>query len=270
MNEKQNGPNPWANRKKLDGVKHIVAVASGKGGVGKSTVAVNIAAALAAQGQKVGILDLDVYGPSLPTLMGVQEQPQFIENKIQPILKYDLKLLSFGMLNPGNSAVIWRGPLVAKLVNQFFDDTDWGELDCLVIDLPPGTGDVQLSMVQRIVVDGVIMVTTPQDLALLDVQRGGNMFRKVNTPLLGIVENMSYFSCPHCGKQTQIFKGRGGEIESQRLDIPLLGKIALDPNLTQTSDEGVPEVVAHKDSEVSKEFLKIAEAIDERFTSIGR
>ncbi|MCK4690023.1 MAG: Mrp/NBP35 family ATP-binding protein [Candidatus Marinimicrobia bacterium] len=253
---------PWAHQAKIPGVNYVIAVASGKGGVGKSTVAVNIAAALSTIGKKVGVLDLDVYGPSLPMMVGIHKPPNVLNGKIQPIEKYGMYFLSFGMFMSENAPVIWRGPLVAKLVNQFFDDTEWESLDYLIIDLPPGTGDVQLSMVQRIKVSGAIMVTTPQDLALLDVQKGADMFKKVNVPVLGIVENMSFLRCPHCGKEIEVFKGQGGELESKRLGVPLLGAIPLDPDLTITSDSGMPEVLTHKESSITKIFLEVAREID--------
>ncbi|MCK4445920.1 MAG: Mrp/NBP35 family ATP-binding protein [Candidatus Marinimicrobia bacterium] len=253
---------PWAHQAKIPGVNYVIAVASGKGGVGKSTVAVNIAAALSIIDKRVGVLDLDVYGPSLPMMVGIHKPPNVLNGKIQPIEKYGMYFLSFGMFMSENAPVIWRGPLVAKLVNQFFDDTEWENLDYLIIDLPPGTGDVQLSMVQRIKMSGAIMVTTPQDLALLDIQKGADMFKKVNVPVLGIVENMSSLRCPHCGKEIEVFKGRGGELESKRLGVPLLGAIPLDPDLTITSDSGMPEVLTHKESSITKIFLEVAREID--------
>jgi ATP-binding protein involved in chromosome partitioning len=249
---------PLVGTQTLPGVKHTIAIASAKGGVGKSTVAVNLAVALQQSGQRVGILDLDIYGPSLTTLLNIHTQPLIKEQKLQPVEKYNLKAVSFGMFIEGETPVIWRGPLVAKLISQFFEDINWGQLDYLVIDLPPGTGDAQLTMVQKILISGVIMVTTPQQLALIDVQKGAEMFRHVNTSVLGIIENMSYFQCPHCGEKSYIFKGSGGQIESARLGVPLLGKIPLSADLTETSDQGKPELIAHPESEVSRIFREIA------------
>ena len=186
----------------IPGVKYVIAVGSGKGGVGKSTVAINLAAELSKK-YKVGVLDLDIYGPSLPMVIGSNEQPKITaEQKLIPVEKYGMKFMSFGFINSDNAATIWRGPMVAKLTTQFFDDVIWGELDYLILDLPPGTGDIQLTLVQRLALTGAIIVTTPQDLALLDVKKGADMFKKVNTPVLGVVENMSHFLCPHCNKET--------------------------------------------------------------------
>ncbi|OIO63290.1 MAG: hypothetical protein AUJ47_05960 [Candidatus Marinimicrobia bacterium CG1_02_48_14] len=246
----------------LPSVKYTIAVASGKGGVGKSTVAANLAAALMTQGYHVGLLDLDVYGPSLPMTMGVSEVPKVLPgNKLLPIKKYGMELMSFGFILGDDSPVIWRGPMVAKLVTQFLNDVQWGDLDFLIMDLPPGTGDVQLTLVQKLALTGAIIVTTPQDLALLDVQRGANMFSKVNTPVLGIIENMSYYVCVNCGHHAEIFSKGGGERESQRMNVPLLGRIPLNEMVMQAGEDGEPLAIHHGDSEIAQEFGRIADQI---------
>ncbi len=248
----------------IPGVKHTIAVASGKGGVGKSTVAANIAAALMKQGHTVGILDLDVFGPSLPITMGVQEVPQVLDgNKLEPIRKYDMSLMSLGFLLTDSSPVIWRGAMVSKMVTQFLFDVNWGSLDYLILDLPPGTGDVQLTLVQRVALTGAVIVTTPQDLALKDVERGANMFEKVNTPVLGIVENMSYHVCSNCGHTSQIFSTGGGDKESKRLNVPLLAKIPLNEEIMKAGENGQPLVIYLPESEASGMFIDVAKKIEE-------
>ncbi|MFQ6617330.1 MAG: P-loop NTPase [Fidelibacterota bacterium] len=260
---------PWALQSVIPGVKNTIAVASGKGGVGKSTVAVNIAGALASKGYKVGVLDCDIYGPSLPTIMGLKKSPSMGPgNKILPLERFNIKLMSLGFIIDEDQAVIWRGPLVMKMIQQFIDDIYWGELDYLILDLPPGTGDVQLTLVQRLKLTGAVIVTTPQDLALLDAKKGANMFRKVNTPVIGIVENMSYFVCPHCGRTTDIFSQGGGESESRNLNVPFLGKIPLDPLIRERSDTGTPLVIDKPDSESSLIFTKIADNIIESIKNL--
>lgn len=245
-------------------VKHTIAVASGKGGVGKSTVAANLATALSKQGLKVGILDLDVYGPSLPVTMGVQAVPEVVGgNKLKPIVKYDMELMSLGFMLSDSSPVIWRGAMVSKMVQQFLRDVLWGELDYMILDLPPGTGDVQLTLVQRLALTGAVIVTTPQDLALQDVQRGADMFAKVNTPVLGIVENMSYHVCSECGHRSQIFSTGGGERESQRLEVPLLGKIPLNENIMRSAEAGEPLLVSQPESEAAGIFVDVARQLTE-------
>ncbi|MGN7614301.1 Mrp/NBP35 family ATP-binding protein [Magnetococcales bacterium HHB-1] len=246
----------------IPGVKHTIAVASGKGGVGKSTVASNLAAAIRKQGHTVGILDLDVYGPSLPITMGVHETPKVLPgNKLQPISKHDMSLMSLGFLLNDSSPVIWRGAMVTKMVSQFLFDVEWGELDYLILDLPPGTGDVQLTLVQQIALTGAVIVTTPQDLALKDVERGANMFGKVNTPVLGIVENMSYHICSECGHRSQIFSTGGGNKESERLEVPLLGQIPLNEEIMKAGEAGEPLVLFLPESEGANIFRQVAEKV---------
>ena len=279
----------------IPGVSYTLAVASGKGGVGKSTVAVNMAAAMSMTGARVGILDLDIYGPSLPMIMGINEQPHLNEGqKIVPLERHGLRIMSFGFISGNDAPTIWRGPMVAKMTQQFFDDVEWGELDFLILDLPPGTGDIQLTLVQRLALTGAIMVTTPQQLALLDVRKGADMFKKVNTPVLGVVENMSGLLLEGVVKDAQgrvvpgatleleglgpisqvtgneegrfqvnlpIFRSGGGDQESRRLNVPLLGKVPLAPDLVLASDAGEPYVISHPDTPVGKAFRQIADAV---------
>ncbi|MGH7829765.1 MAG: iron-sulfur cluster carrier protein ApbC, partial [Candidatus Binatia bacterium] len=246
---------------RLEAVKNIIAVASGKGGVGKSTVAVNLAVALSQSGAKVGILDADIYGPSLPTLMGLKNTPPLVDEKkkkIVPLEKYGVKTMSIGYLMKEQDAVVWRGPMVGRMIQQFIEDVDWDELDYLVIDLPPGTGDAQLSLSQLIPLSGAVIVTTPQDVALSDVVRGVAMFQKVQVPILGVVENMSYFSCPHCQGRTDIFSHGGGRKKAEEMKIPFLGEIPLDVATRHGSDVGKPVVVAEPESEQTGRFRAFA------------
>lgn len=245
----------------ISGIKKIIAIASGKGGVGKSTISVNLASKLS-ENYRVGILDLDIYGPSLPTLTGISESPRLTqEKKIIPIEKFGMKLMSFGFISGNNTPAIWRGPMVARMTQQFFDDVLWGDLDYLILDLPPGTGDIQLTLVQKIALTGAIIVTTPQQLALLDVQKGSDMFKKVNTPVLGIIENMTHFECPHCNEISEIFPGSSGDIESSRIDVPLLGRIPISSQLAISSDNGKPFVFENPDSTIAKEYTEISKKI---------
>ena len=267
-------------------ITKIIAVASGKGGVGKSTIALNLAAALTSNGHKTGLLDLDIYGPSLPLTMGIQGNPEVDENqKIIPLEKHNLKLMSFGFISGNQAPVVWRGPLVAKMTEQFFKDVNWGDLDYLILDLPPGTGDVQLTLSQKIPLDGAIIVTTPNDIALTDVRKGADMFKKVDTELLGVIENMSYMEISgetpgnknsditingqkvktnEDGKfnlKFDLFKHGGGQTESTRLDIPLLAEVPYSHKLMESIDNGEPLVFYDKESPISQIFLKLAEQI---------
>jgi len=243
----------------IPGVKNAVAVASGKGGVGKSTVAVNVAVALAQAGARVGLLDADVYGPSIPLMMGTNARPAMRNNKIVPLEAFGVKLMSIGFLLDADRALIWRGPLVAQLINQFLNEVEWGELDYLIIDLPPGTGDVQLTLVQKIPLAGAVIVTTPQDVALADAIKGIQMFQEVKTSILGIIENMSYFVCPSCGERAEIFGFGGGERTAERYEVPLLGQIPLDTAIRQGGDIGHPLVVSAPDSPPAVAFRQAAE-----------
>ena len=250
------------NKQSILGVDNIIAIASGKGGVGKSTVAVNIAATLSKKYQ-VGLLDLDIYGPSLPMLVGINEQLKITkDNLLIPHEKYNMRLMSFGFINTKNAPTIWRGPMVSRMTQQFFEDVAWGNLDFLILDLPPGTGDIQLTLVQKLALTGAIIVTTPQKLALLDVKKGADMFNKVNTPVLGVVENMTHFMCPHCNGMTKIFPGDGGIEESSRLDVPLLGRIFLSPEISESTENGIPYVLKHENSPITSEYNNIASQID--------
>ena len=226
----------------LKPARHIVAVASGKGGVGKSTTAINLALALAAQGQRVGILDADIYGPSLPRLLGLTKKPVTEDNKLVPLMAWGLQAMSIGFLLEEDSPTIWRGPMVMSAIQQMLRDVAWDNLDILVIDMPPGTGDAQLTLSQRAELAGAVIVSTPQDLALIDARKGLNMFQRVNVPVLGIVENMSHFICPSCGDRSDIFGHGGAAAEAARLGLPFLGEIPLDMAIRQTSDDSPLEV----------------------------
>lgn len=275
------GPTP------LEGIKHIVAIASGKGGVGKSTVAANIAVALTQKGLKVGLLDLDIYGPSLPIILGFNESPKLTQDKkLIPLDRYGMKVMSFGFISGNETPTIWRGPLVGRMTEQFFKDVLWGELDYLILDLPPGTGDVQLTLTQKLRLSGAIIVTTPQDIALSDVRKGADMFRKVQTPVLGVIENMSglvikgHISGSNDAKmdiagigdvnvdengdfefQIDIFKKGGGVVESDRLGVPLLGEIPINKEIMDATDNGKPLVLSNPDSPVAQVFIQIVDRI---------
>lgn len=245
----------------IPGVKHVIAVSSGKGGVGKSTVAVNLAVALGQLGGRVGLMDADVYGPNIPMMMGVTQPPEQQDGKIKPAESHGVKLISMGFFVPEDTAVVWRGPMIHTAIQQFFRDVVWGELDYLLIDLPPGTGDAQLTISQLIPLSGAITVTTPQEVSLHDVRKGMMMFQKVNVPLLGIIENMSYYVCAHCGTREEIFSHGGGQRAAEKLGIPFLGNIPIDPAIRAGGDSGMPLVVGNPDSPQSKAFRSIAEKI---------
>ncbi len=243
------------------GVNKIIAVSSGKGGVGKSTVAVNLACTAAQSGLRTGLLDADVYGPSLPTLLGISSKPTATSNGLVPIEKFGLKTMSIGFLVDSGQPLIWRGPIVHKALEQLLGDTHWGQLDILFVDLPPGTGDVQLTLAQKFVINGALVVTTPQDIALADVRRGAVMFQKINVPVLGIIENMSYYTCGNCGHLSHPFGEGGGQREANLLGLPLLGYIPLDPRILEQSDAGIPIVVAEPASPATREYLALWEAV---------
>lgn len=252
---------PWADQKRIEGVKLVLAVASGKGGVGKSTVAVNLALALKQLGLKVGLMDADIYGPSTPTMLGIHSAPPAVGEKIAPAVVYGLEVISIGFFIPANAPIIWRGPMVMKAVTQFLHDVDWGDLDCLVVDLPPGTGDAQLSLVQQVPVDGVVIVTTPSDVALVDARRGLEMFTKLNVPVLGIIENMSYFVCPHCNERTDVFSSGGGKTTAGQLGAKFLGEIPLTADVRFGGDHGNPIVNADPASHAAKPFIELANTV---------
>jgi len=256
-------PAPAAGQKAaVAGVRHIVAVASGKGGVGKSTTAVNLALALKAIGLRVGLLDADIYGPSQPRMMGISGKPTSADGKrLNPLENYGIKVMSIGFMVPEDTPMIWRGPMVMSAINQMLRDVEWGELDVLVADLPPGTGDAQLTMAQQVPLSGAVIVSTPQDIALLDARKGLNMFRKVEVPVLGIIENMSYFTCPHCGERSDIFSHGGARKEAERLGVEFLGELPLDMAIRETSDGGHPITVSQPDSPHAKTYRAIAERV---------
>ncbi len=242
-------------------VEAVVAVASGKGGVGKSTVAANLAVALARLGQRVGLLDVDIYGPSVPTMFGIVDRPTVVGTRIRPFEKFGVKLMSLGFVLEADTPVIWRGPMVMRAIEQMLGDVEWGALDILVLDLPPGTGDAQLTVTQKIPLAGAVIVTTPQDVALIDARKGLAMFRKVEVPVLGIVENMSTFVCPKCGHETHIFRSGGGERTARELATEFLGSIPLDPAIAEGGDAGTPILVAEPEGAHARAFLALAEAV---------
>jgi ATP-binding protein involved in chromosome partitioning len=248
-----------AQRGAVPGVGAIVAVASGKGGVGKSTVAANLALGLKANGLSVGVLDADIYGPSMPRMLGISGRPTSEDGKtLHPMENYGIKCMSMGFLVAEDTAMIWRGPMVMSALNQMLRDVAWGELDILVVDLPPGTGDAQLTMAQQVPLAGAVIVSTPQDIALIDARRGLSMFQKVDVPVLGIIENMSYFLCPHCGERSEIFSHGGARREAERLGAEFLGEIPLDLTIRETSDEGRPVTVSDPGSPHAQLFREIA------------
>jgi len=250
---------------RIPGVRHIIAVASGKGGVGKSTIAANLAVALEQRGTRVGLCDCDIYGPSISLMFGTRERPVATEeNKIVPIEQYNLRLMSMGFLLDDTSPAILRGPMVTRYTQQFLRQVEWGELDYLVLDLPPGTGDIQLTIVQTVALSGAIIVTTPQEVALIDARKAATMFEKVNVPVLGLVENMSYFVSPSDGKRYDIFGSGGGEREAKRLRVPLLGQIPIDIATREAGDRGMPVVAEDRKSPVDAEFGRIAQQIREK------
>lgn len=256
--------NPWSNQTRIPGIKHIVAIASGKGGVGKSTCSVNLACALRQLGQQVGLLDCDIYGPSIPLMMGVNQRP-FVNNRqmLEPLVQYDVKLMSIGFLLEGDTPVIWRGPMIVKTIQQFLMQVEWGELDCLLVDLPPGTGDAQLTLCQTVPLDGGVVVTTPQEASLGVVRKGIAMFERVNVPVLGLIENMSYFIAPN-GERVEIFGHGGGKEEAERRGIPFLGEVPIYTEIRVGGDQGIPVVVSAPKQPPAQAFIRIAEELRKR------
>jgi ATP-binding protein involved in chromosome partitioning len=244
----------------IQGVKNLIAVGSGKGGVGKTTVAVNLAVALTRMGHKVGLLDADVYGPNVPLMMGVRATPHAIGERIQPIEKNGVRVMSMGFLNPGDKPLIWRGPMLHSVIQQFLRGVDWGELDYLVIDLPPGTGDVQLSLIQTAPLTGAVVVTTPSDVSLEDARKAIHMFQQVRVPLLGLVENMSYLECPHCKERIDVFSHGGGKKTAETMNIHFLGELPLDPAVRIGGDTGNPITLG----ENAESFVAIAREVQRR------
>lgn len=247
--------------------KYSIAVASGKGGVGKSTVSVNLAVCLAKTGARVGLLDADVYGPNIPIMMGVEAKLGTRNDKIAPLERYGVEMVSVGFISQGDAAVIWRGPLVGRMIQQFLQEVDWSELDYLIVDLPPGTGDAQLTLTQALPLTGAVIVCTPQDVAMADVKKGINMFKKVKVPILGVVENMSYFLCSQCDERTEIFDHGGGKRASKDFKVPFLGEIPLDTKIRVGGDEGIPIVVSEPDSAISEAFRKVADGVMRQVTA---
>ena len=245
----------------LPGLGQIIAVSSGKGGVGKSTIATNLAVALGRSGARVGLMDADVYGPNVPRMMGVNTPPAVLNEKIVPLEAHGVKVISLGFLIERDQPAIWRGPIVMKIVNQFLKDVAWGTLDYLVVDMPPGTGDAQLSLVQATNVSGAIIVTTPQEVSVGDALRGVKMFERVNTPVIGIVENMSWLECQHCGKPTAIFGSGGGERLATEVGLPLLGQVPLVPRVMEGADRGEPIVVSDPESSAARAIVAIADRV---------
>jgi ATP-binding protein involved in chromosome partitioning len=250
-----------ADKQGIPGVKNIVAVGSGKGGVGKSTITVNLAVALAQAGASVGLLDADIYGPNIPLMMGIQGRPHAIDDRIQTLSNYGVRVMSMGFLTSDDTPLIWRGPMLHSVIQQFLHQVDWGELDYLLIDLPPGTGDVQLSLTQTVPLMGAVIVSTPQDVALQDARKAIMMFRQVHVEILGIVENMSYFQCPKCNERTSIFSHGGGAATAAKYDVPFLGEVPLDVALREGGDTGKPIAAADPKSLVAQAFTLLAERV---------
>jgi ATP-binding protein involved in chromosome partitioning len=262
-NQPSPGPQP------LPGVDAIIAVGSGKGGVGKTTLAVNLAVALARFGHKVGLLDADVYGPNVPLMLGLNAQPKMVgENRIEPLEAFGLKVISVGLLNPGDKPIIWRGPMLHQIVRQFLGLVEWGQLDYLIVDLPPGTGDIALSLVQTVPLTGAIVVSTPSDVSLQDARKAIEMFRQMKVDLVGIIENMSYFVCPHCNHEVDIFSRGGAEKTAQQFGVAYLGGVQLDPEVRKAGDGGRPVVLDGEDSPHAKSIYELARKVVTRVAEI--
>ena len=256
--------------RKIANIKNIIAIASGKGGVGKSTVAINLACMLSKLGKKVAVLDADISGPNIPTMSGVSDEVDITENKkMIPHKRHQVDFMSLGFFLEGSTPVIWRGPMIHGAIKQLIDDTEWGTKDLLIVDLPPGTSDAQLTLSQTVMLDGAVIVTTPQDVALLDASRGVAMFQKMDVPIIGIVENMSYFLCPHCKQQSHIFRHGGAKSEAQKLEIPFLGEIPLESAVCESGDSGVPIVISEPESLASHAFEQCASMIIRYINNLG-
>ncbi|MCC7175541.1 MAG: Mrp/NBP35 family ATP-binding protein [Bryobacterales bacterium] len=266
MTPKQPGEQP---KQPIPGVRHLIAVGSGKGGVGKTTVSVNLAVALAALGHKTGLLDADVYGPNVPLMMGVQETPEVRDQILLPLDRYGVRLMSMGFLNPGDRPLIWRGPMLHSVVQQFIRGVEWGELEYLIIDLPPGTGDVQLSLIQTVPLTGAIVVTTPSDVSLEDARKAVHMFRQVKVEILGLVENMSYLACPHCGQRVDVFSHGGGRRTAEAMGAHFLAELPLDPEIRVGGDSGRPVALDDGSNSHASNFLQLAEAVVARVAEVG-
>jgi ATP-binding protein involved in chromosome partitioning len=265
----QGGQSPMSKQAEIPGIAAVIAVASGKGGVGKSTTALNLALGLRDQGLRVGLLDADIYGPSVPRLTGIREKPQLnADKKMIPITRFGLSIMSIGFLVEEDTAMIWRGPMVMSAITQMLRDVAWGTLDVLVVDMPPGTGDAQLTLAQNVPLKGAIIISTPQDLSLIDARRGLAMFKKVGVPVLGIVENMSYFQCPHCGTRSDIFGHGGARHEAESLGVPFLGEIPLHMSIRATSDAGTPVVDSEPDGPHAAIYRAIGAKVREQLQGV--
>jgi ATP-binding protein involved in chromosome partitioning len=256
------GPHPGQEQPKvpIPGVKNLIAIGSGKGGVGKTTVSVNLAIALSKLGHRVGLMDADVYGPNVPLMMGVRATPHAIGERIQPIEKHGVRVMSMGFLNPGDKPLVWRGPMLHSVIQQFLRGVDWGDLDYLIIDLPPGTGDVQLTLIQTAPLTGAVVVTTPSDVSLEDARKAVHMFQQVRVPILGLIENMSYLICPHCNERIDVFSTGGGKKTAEQMAIYFLGELALDPKVRVGGDSGQPVTLG----ENGAAFVEIARGLEQR------
>lgn len=263
-------PGPVAAKEPIAGVKNLVAVASGKGGVGKTTVAVNLAIALKKLGASVGLMDADVYGPNVPVMLGTNEQPRAIDDRtIIPVEAQGLKMISMGLLSPGDKPLIWRGPMLHSVIQQFLRSVRWGDLDYLIVDLPPGTGDVQLTLIQSVAITGAVVVTTPSIVALADVRKAVEMFRQVNVEILGVVENMSYFACPHCNGRIDVFGHGEGERMAQSFGVPFLGEIEIDPQIRIGGDTGKPVASFGEDAPGGKSIYAVARNVVARVAEVN-
>jgi len=263
-------PAPGMTKAPIEGVKNLITVASGKGGVGKTTVAVNLAIALKTMGASVGLLDADVYGPNVPVMLGTNEQPQAIDERtIIPVQAYGVKMISMGLLNPGDKPLIWRGPMLHSVIQQFLRSVRWGQLDYLIVDLPPGTGDVQLTLIQSAPITGAVIVTTPSIVALADVRKAVEMFRQVSTEILGVVENMSHFSCPHCSGRIDVFGHGEGQTMARMFGVPFLGEIEIDPQIRIGGDTGKPAASLGEDAPGAKSIYAIARAVADRVQAVN-
>ena len=255
-------PNPQSAAQPLPGVDHIVAIGSGKGGVGKTTLSVNLAVALAKMGYKVGLVDADIYGPNVPLMMGTSRQPNVLPgNRIEPVMAHGVKVISVGFISPGDKPMVMRGPMLHQIIRQFMQQVDWGEVDFLLVDLPPGTGDVVISLVQTVPLTGAVVVSTPSDVSLQDARKALEMFHQVNVEVLGIVENMSFFTCPHCQHEIDIFSRGGAERTASQFGVAFFGSVELDPDVRQGGDAGLPMALAGPDTEQAKPFYKAAEML---------
>ncbi len=265
----QHGGPPPQGPQPLPGVDAIIAVGSGKGGVGKTTLSVNLAVALTKLGHKVGLLDADVYGPNVPLMLGVSDQPRMIgENRIEPLQAFGLKVISVGFLNPGDKPIIWRGPMLHQIIRQFLGLVEWGKLDYMIVDLPPGTGDIALSLVQTVPLTGAVVVSTPSDVSLQDARKAIEMFRQMKVDIVGVIENMSYFVCPHCEHEVDIFSRGGAQKMAERFNTPFLGAIALDPEVRKSGDGGTPIVLEGENSPHAKSIYEFARRVVTRVDEI--